>query len=114
MGAGETIVLLIAGAVRELLEETLGAGWTTEVLRARATRDWSRTKLGGAGAITFEGRLGPVSGECKPSDGGGPGMDLKASRLATALVEDGSLRLGASKTFGVSEVPRATWMVWVR
>src|SRR5579862_2569621 len=114
VGAGATIVSVIAGALRELLEETVGAGWTTEVLRARAARDWSRTMLEGAGAITFDVRLGEVREECKPSDGGGPGMDLTARRLATGFGEEGSLTLGASTTFGTSEVPRATWMVWVR
>ena len=68
----------------------------------------------GAGAITFAGRLGAVRDECRPSEGGGPGFDLNASKFATAAFEEGSLRLGASTTCGASELPRATRMVWVR
>jgi len=60
-------------------------------------RDRSRVGFTGAGAITFADKLGALS-ERTPSNGGGPGLDLKASRLATAALEKGSLRLGASTT----------------
>jgi hypothetical protein len=64
--------------------------------------------LAGAGAITLAGRLGAEREECRPSDGGGPGIDLNLSRLATASVDEGSFRLGASTTFPASDAPRAT------
>ena len=113
LGAGGTIAALRVGAARDLSEERLGAGGTTES-SVTPLRDFSRGMLNGAGAITLAGKLGAVSAECNPSAGGGPGLDLNASRLATAPVDEGSLRLGASTTLGVSEPPRATRMVWVR
>ena len=61
-----------------------------------------------------EKRLGVLRVERTPSTGGGPGFGLTASRLATASLDCGSRRLGASTTFGVSEPPRAILMVWVR
>ncbi len=113
LGAGATMAAFRAGAERDRSAETFGAGGTTE-LRVRPLRDWSRAMLAGAGAITLAGRLGAVREECRPSAGGGPGTDLKARRLATAPGEEGSLRSGASTTFGASDTPRATLMVWVR
>jgi hypothetical protein len=104
------MAVLRDGAERERSGEMLGAGETTELLRVTPLRERSRATLG-AGAITLAARLGALREECKPSDGGGPGMDLNFSRLATASGEEGSLRLGASTTFGVSEAPRATRMV---
>jgi hypothetical protein len=62
----------------------------------------------------FAGRVGAVREECSPSAGGGPGLDLKASKLATDVLEEGSLRLGASTTCDASELPRATRIVWER
>jgi len=109
-GAGGTTAEFRAGRLRELAAAILGAGGTTEFSET-PRRDWSRDTLTGAGAITFAGRLGAVREECSPSVGGGPGFGLKASKLATAPVEEGSLRLGASTTLGVSELPRATRMV---
>lgn len=105
MGAGGTTAAFRAGAVRDLLADTVGAGGTTE-FRLRLVRDCSRVTLSGAGGITFAGRLGATSAECRPSVGGGAGFDLKASRLATAVEDAGSLRSGASTTFWASDGPR--------
>jgi hypothetical protein len=102
-----------AGAVRDRSAETLGEGGTTESSLTLA-RDCSRVMLSGAGATTLAGRVSGLSDERKPSAGGGPGLDLKASRLATAAVEEGRLRLGASTIRWASELPRATRMVCVR
>jgi len=113
LGAGGTTVEFNDGAVRALSRERLGAGGTTE-LRVKPPRDRSRATLAGAGATTFAGRLGRVREACSPSDGGGPGTGLNARRLATASMEAGSFKLGASTTFGVRELPRATRMVCVR
>jgi len=106
-GAGGTIAEFSAGAVRDLSEEILGAGGTM-ASSFIPPRDWSRATLTCAGAITLTGRLGAVRDECRPSAGGGPGLALKASRLATAPAEEGSLNSGASTTFAASELPRAT------
>ncbi len=107
LGAGAMIVGSRDGATSACSDRTSGAGGTTAAFRAGAVRDLFEETLG-AGAITLAGRLGAVREECRPSAGGGPGLALKASRLATAPMEDGSLRSGASTTLGASEPPRAT------
>jgi hypothetical protein len=101
------------GAVRDLLDETSGAGGTI-VVSVSPLRNRSRTRSAGAGAITFAGRFGARTSEWKPSAAGAPGMGftaLNVSKLATALFEGGSLRLGASTTCCASEEPRETLMV---
>lgn len=105
MGAGGTTAALSVGAVRDRSADTLGAGGTTE-FRLTLARDRSRVTLSWAGGITFAGRLGATRTECRPSAGGGAGFDLKASKLATAVEDAGSLRSGASTTFWASEAPR--------
>jgi hypothetical protein len=75
LGAGGTTPAFNAGVVRDLSAETLGAGGTTES-RVSPLRERSRVILNGAGAITFAGSLGGVSEECRPSAGGGLGIDL--------------------------------------
>lgn len=110
LGAGGTIAAFSSGARRNCAGDRLGAGATTE-LSVSPLRDRSRVTFTGAGAITFNGRLGAVSAERTPSNGGGPGLDLKASKFATAAVEEGSLRLGASTTCDARELPRATRIV---
>ena len=110
VGVGGTTAAFSSGAVRDLLAKAVGAGGTT-ASRVTPLRDWARVTLVGAGATTLAGRRGAVSEECRPSDGGGPGMDLKASRLATAPGEECSFRSGASTIWFASELPRATWMV---
>jgi hypothetical protein len=86
-------------------------------VRVRPLRDRSRATLVVAGATTLAGKLGAIWEECRPSAEGALGTpgctatDRKARRLATAPVEAGSLRLGASTTFWASEEPRATLMV---
>jgi hypothetical protein len=107
VGAGGTTAAFSAGAVRDRSADTLGAGGTTE-FRLMLVRDCSRVTLSWAGGITFAGRLGATSAECRPSVGGGAGFDLKASRLATDVEDAGSLRSGASTIFGASEAPRET------
>lgn len=111
LGAGGTTAAFRTGADRDLFEEILGAGGMT-ASKVSEARDWSRVRLEG-GAITLAGSLGATRVECRPSEGGGPGLAgavlaLKASRLATASAVDGSLRSGASTTLGASEPPRAT------
>jgi hypothetical protein len=113
VGAGGTMAEFRAGAVRDLSAEIVGAGGTM-ALRVIPPRDWSRAMLTGAGATTLAGRLGAVREECKPSAGRGPGLLFNANRLATALLEEGSFRSGASTTCCARELPRATRMVWVR
>ena len=110
LGAGATIAEFRDGAVRDLLDEMLGAGGIT-ASNVIPPREWLAATSMGAGAITFAGRLGAVREECRPSTGSGPGLDLRASRLATAPAEEGSLSAGASTTFAASELPRATRMV---
>src|SRR5580692_3307255 len=123
LGAGAMMLGSRAGAIRVCSERTLGAGGTTAALSRGADRDLSvevemlgagamtapkvgaprerlRSTLPGAGAITLTGRLGATRVECRPSEGGGPGLAgaglvLKASRLATAPELAGSLRSGA-------------------
>jgi hypothetical protein len=115
LGAGGTIAELSAGADREWFDETFGAGGTMEV-KVKPPRDCSRGTSPG-GAITFAGRFGELREECRPSADDSPGIgltDLNLSRFATAPLETGSLRLGASTTCCASAAPRATWMVWVR
>jgi hypothetical protein len=114
LGAGGTTVAFRIGAVRELLAAAPGAGGTTES-SAGAPRDWSRVTFTFAGAITLAGRLGAVSEERKPSAGGGPGLffTFTASKFATAPVEVGILRSGASTIWDASERPRATLIVCV-
>jgi hypothetical protein len=48
-----------------------------------------------------------------PSAGGGPGTGLKARRFFTGSAEIGNFKSGASTTFSVAALPRATRMVWV-
>lgn len=86
------------GANSVCCEGTLGAGATMGALREGAVRDRFAETLG-AGGMTLVARVGPACAERNPSAGGGPGMDLKARRLATASDEAGSFRLGASTTF---------------
>jgi hypothetical protein len=64
--------------------------------------------------VRYAGRVGAVREDRSPSAGGGPGFDLKASRLATAESECGRFTLGASTTFSRGLSPRATRMVCVR
>jgi hypothetical protein len=113
-GAGGTTAEFREGAVRGLSEDTAGAG-AMMAFSETPPRDRSRVTLTGAGAIIFAGKLGAVSEECRPSDGGGPGsdliFDLNASRLATAPLDEGSFRSGASTTCCASELPRATRIV---
>ena len=105
-------VALRVGAVTDRSRVTEGAGAITESSWI-PLRVYSRTAFG-AGAIKVVVRVGSVRVERNPSVGGGPGLGLIASRFATASREAGSLRLGASTTFGTSDPPRAIRMVWVR
>jgi hypothetical protein len=98
--------------VRALFTETEGAGAITES-SCTPRREWVRAALG-AGGITFAARVGAVSAECNPSADGAAGVDLKARRLATSWLEDGSLRFGASTTLAASELPRAIRIDCVR
>ena len=59
-------------------------------------------------------RLGTERAERIPSEGGGPGFGRTASRFATASLELGSFRFGASTIRGTSEPPRAILIVCVR
>jgi hypothetical protein len=72
-----------------------------------------RTSGGGASSASFD-KVGAVREDLSPSAGGGPRFDLKASRFATGALEMGSLRLGASTTFSVAALPRATRIAWLR
>ena len=76
-------------------------------------------------ALGFARPYGQINGCCMPAPSvlvfdkagrllqswggpGDPGFDLKASKLATAPVEEGSLRSGASTTCVASDLPRVT------
>jgi len=135
-GAGAMIVACnpVMGACRSA-DTSVGGGATTSVAspdnaRVRCAdgsaggamtppaRDGVRVRLritcgGGAIIASFE-RVGGACEARNPSDGGGPGSLLTASKFATGAVETGNLRSGASTTFSATEFPRATRMVWVR
>src|SRR5208282_684507 len=120
LGAGGTMVGFEAGEVRVLACETSGAGGTIVFARLVALRlgdgfEFSSGE-GGTGRIVGSagGRFGATREERNPSAGGGPGLGLKARRLATAASECGRLILGASTTLSLALSPRATRMVWVR
>jgi hypothetical protein len=90
-----------------------GGGATTPLFKRGIDRSSSRITSGGGATIAFFESDGVGVAAFKPSAGGGPGMDLKASRFATGARDMGKLRLGASTTFSLREVPRATRMVCV-
>ena len=121
-GAGGTIagfiVALRVGEVRVLARETSGAGGMTLVVRVLGVclADDFNSGEGGTAliVIVIAGSVGAVREERRPSAGGGPGFDLKASRLATAESECGRFTLGASTTLSLGLSPRATRMVCVR
>ena len=112
-GAGGTMTAFKVGEVRVAVWETSGAGGMMFVVRALGVRLADEFNSGEGGTTLMAGRLGAVSVERRPSAGGGPGFDLKASRLATAESECGRFILGASTTFSLGLSPRATWMVCV-
>ena len=72
----------------------------------------SREISGEGGTTVACGSVGDV--ECRPEVGGGPGVRLMASRLATGKSDFGIFSLGTSTTFSVGDEPRATRMVCVR
>jgi hypothetical protein len=78
-----------------------------------AIRFESRVTSGGGATIASFDRSGAVLDDFNPSDGGGPGIDLIATRFATAAFETGSFKSGASTTFSTGELPRATRIVWL-
>ena len=69
---------------------------------------------GVGGTTVGAGSAGADNVDRSPSAGGGPGTGLNASRFATDESERGRFSLGASTTFSVGVVPRATRMVCVR
>ena len=115
-GAGATIDEFRVGAVRVGVGETSGAGGMTLVVRTlelvREEEEFNSGE-GGTALIVIAGSIGAMREERRPSAGGGPGFDLKASRLATAESECGRFILGASTTLSLGLSPRATWMVCV-
>jgi hypothetical protein len=115
-GAGGTIDEFRVGEVRVGVRETSGAGGMTLVVRTlelvREEEEFNSGE-GGTALIVIAGSTGAMREERRPSAGGGPGFDLKASRLATAESECGRFILGASTTFSLGLSPRATWMVCV-
>src|SRR5450755_107484 len=114
LGAGGTMAAFNVGELRVLARETSGAGGTMLGVRLFAARLADEFNSG-EGATTFiAGKTGAVSVERGPSAGGGPGLGLNASRLATAESECGRFSLGASTIFSLGLSPRATRMVWVR
>lgn len=76
------------------------------LLALRAFRSEFSSGVGATGVTV--GRVGAMREERKPSVGGGPGVGLKASRLATAASECGRLIWGASTIFSLGLLPRAT------
>jgi hypothetical protein len=118
-GAGGMIAAFKIGEVRVGARETSGAGGMTLVVRTLELRLVVREEEefnsgeGGTAFIVIAGSMGAMREERRPSAGGGPGFDLKASRLATAESECGRFILGASTTLSLGLSPRATWMVCV-
>ena len=113
-GAGGTTAELKACEVRVLACETSGAGGTILGVRLLAARLDDEFNSGEGGTALIAGSTGAVSVERSPSVGGGPGLGLNASRLATAESECGRLSLGASTIFSLGLSPRATRIVCVR
>ena len=94
-------------------ETLLGGGATTLLSRPEMARFISRSTCGGGAIIAFLDSAGAMREALRPSAGGGPGTDLKASRFATGWVVTGNFMFGASTTLSLAELPRATRMVWV-
>ena len=114
LGAGGTMVALKAGELRVLAWETSGAGGMMFAVMDPGVRLADEFNSGEGGTALIAGSVGAVKEERRPSAGGGPGFDLKASRLATAESEWGRFTLGASTIFSLGLSPRATRMVCVR
>ncbi len=134
-GAGATTVGVIEAAERILSCETFGAGAMGAEVREEALRAFAWETSGAGATILAVSALGLrfvefTSGEggtaakswrerdaiedCRPSAGRGPGLDLKASRFATAESLWGRFTFGASTIFSPGLSPRATLMTWVR
>ena len=113
-GAGAMTLEFNAGATSRCSDWTLGAGGTIAAFRVGELRACSREILLAAGATTFSERRGATKEERRPSADGAPGAAFMANKFATSELEEGSLTLGASTTFGASEAPRATRIVCVR
>ena len=113
-GAGGTMLALKVGEVRVAVFDTSGAGAMMVVVRVLAVRLADELRSGEGGTALIAGRVGAVREERKPSAGGGPGLGLIASRLATAESECGRFMRGASATFSRGCSPRTTRMVCVR
>src|SRR5438477_9816741 len=91
----------------------LAGGATTLELRRGIERSSSRMTSGGGATIVFFENEGVGVAAFNPSAGGGPGLVFTASRLATGAIEIGSLTSGASTTFSVRALPRATLIAWL-
>jgi hypothetical protein len=113
-GAGAITGAFTVGKDRVLVCETSGAGAITLAMRLSGLRVKVEFNSGVGGTTLGVGNAGAAKDERKPSVGGGPGTGLIASRLATDASARGRLSFGASTTFSVGAVPRATRMVWVR
>jgi hypothetical protein len=113
-GVGGTIAVFNNGEVRVLLLVISGAGATTFMVGAFVERLAEALNSGDGGTTLTAGKAGAVREERKPSAGGGPGLALNASRLATAESECGRLIFGASTTFSTALSPRATRIACVR
>src|SRR4029434_989125 len=111
-GAGATTAVVKPIVCRVFSRVTVGVGAMT--LDANpGIRLESRVTSGGGATIESFDRSGAVREDFSPSDGGGPGGALIATRLATAEFETGSFKSGASTTFSTGELPRATRIVWL-
>ena len=87
LGAGAITVGASGLELRILSREIFGVGGTTSAFNAGELRVLERETSGAGGTGLIAGRAGAVRDERSPSAGGGPGFDLKASRLATAESE---------------------------
>src|SRR5690348_14486452 len=85
-----------------------GGGGTIAASKLRTVRTGVLLSTRGVGGITALLIAGSARDHLKPSAGGGPGIGLKASRLATAASDFGKLTFGASTTFSRTRSPRAT------
>ena len=86
-GGGAITVGASGVAMRILSRETFGAGGMMLGVSMSDLRLAAEFSSGEGGATLIAGRVGAVRLERRPSAGGGPGLGLKASRLATAESE---------------------------
>jgi hypothetical protein len=113
-GAGAITGLFTVGSERWSVLETSGVGAIAFAVRLFGLRVRAEFNSGVGGTTVGTGKAGAARVDRSPSAGGGPGIDLNASRFATDESDRGRFSFGASTTFSVGAAPRATRIVCVR